>query len=856
MAELAGFDVIVEAHIDTIVDFINQYPFTNPIDGQPIYVLGGPFSTDLNVNLGGSLGTVPMRLILSFELEPVIHQPLAKLVASFEGGASISAPPSLNHIGGTLTLTAKLTLASPPSANAQQATLPQTPVLDISASAVDVALDAQTRSTVDAALGTGTADLLQNALNDAITLLLPFMPVVKLPTAGAGFTVALGQDSTDPTVLAALPALAWIDAETMGLFGYYRAAATGGDVAIKTTGDLGTENEEFCYGQPGPVSVLPGRRLAVLMSPGAFHQVIACPAIRQNVVRSLVLQQELPVWEFWVRSQQGAEIRQQMMANFGAYLVEERPNYPGFNNIGNLLDAVEADIQRDVDAEVIRRATRCENAWIDSTVAAGPETVSGQQAVDDAVPPPCGSGSVVVTLIRADPYAEHDVRPSLSRLAVDFAAGKITVDYFVDGVVDLITGNVAFSVSGTIDIVFSVTWDGQLAVEVTPETPHPHVTGTGLTGAFIDILNGLFSGVWNALMMFLALEVKAELAATIKAFLSKQGALWPSHTPRPVPAPTPQPLPNRLVDVEVEPESLFAAVLVCRDLRFNDFNPSLVIDITYDSRTASDAAPQQGKIVLPATEWGCKGAEFQTVRTFWDETWRVRARLRDAPLPITVLDWQIELGNFSWNTLGLANVRFFDPRPSWSGNPVEIQDGVLTLDGEVEHLNQLLLPYLHGPLSAAQVPITISGDAVNGWQIGVSGTEGNFYLRLSADARDGDGKLWHAETVIYHIGDQLQVPPEYSAYKADCDAKYAKWWRLRLDSFHLAGITPVAPGQPVMDGATREAIAVSTLVSSGDPTALQQLTTAYERYGPSFLSHIGQVAPLQLGNTGGSEGLT
>jgi hypothetical protein len=853
MAELAGFDVIVEAHIDTIVDFINQYPFTNPIDGQPIYLLGGPFSTDLNVNLGGALGTVPMRLILSFDLEAVVHQPLANLVATFEGGASISAPPSLSHIGGQVTLTAKLKLASPPSPpGALQTTLPQTPVLDISASAVNVDVGASTRSTVDAALGTGAADLLQGALNNAFEFLLPALPVVKLPTAGAGFTVALGQDSSDPTVLAALPALAWIDAETMGLFGYYRAAATGGDISIKTAGDLGTEQEEFCYGQPGPVEVMPGRRSAILMSPEAFEQVIACPAIRQNVVPSLLLNQELPLWGEWVVSQQGAEIRQQMMANFGAYALEERQKDPGLNDLA-LWVRVELDIQRDIDAEVNRRATADAKAWINSAAAAGPETVSGQQAVVDATPPPCGNGTVEVARIPVD-HAQSDVHPRLRRLAVELAAGKITADYRVDGLVELLPGDVEFSVSGTIDIVLSVTWDGRLAVEATAETPRPNIHGTGLTGTFIIALEGLFSGFWNGLMAFLALVLQGKLNAAITAFLTQKGVLWPSGTPKPIPAPTPQPLPNRLVDVEIEPESLFAAVLVCRELRFNDFHPSLVIDVTHDSRTASDVAPMQGKIALPATEWGCKAAEFRTVRTFWDETWSVRARLRDAPLPITILDWQIVLGNFSWETLG--NARFLDPRPSWSGNPAEIQDGVVTLEGEVEHLDHVLLPYLHGPLSAARVPITVSGDAVNGWQIGASGTEGNFYLRLSADAKDGDGKLWHAETVIYHIGDQLEVPPEYLAYKADCDAKYAKWWRLRLDSLHLVGIATVTPGQPVMNGETREAIAVSTLVSGGDPTALQQLATASERYGPSFLSQLGQVAPLQLGNAGGSEGLT
>jgi hypothetical protein len=52
MPELAGFDVIGEVHLDTVVDLVNLAPVTNPVDGKAIYLFGGPFSTDLNVDLG------------------------------------------------------------------------------------------------------------------------------------------------------------------------------------------------------------------------------------------------------------------------------------------------------------------------------------------------------------------------------------------------------------------------------------------------------------------------------------------------------------------------------------------------------------------------------------------------------------------------------------------------------------------------------------------------------------------------------------------------------------------------------------------------------------------------------------
>jgi hypothetical protein len=85
MVDLAGFDVIGEIHIETVVDLVNLSPVTNPVDGKSILLLGGPFSTDFSVPLG-SLGTPTIRLTLSAELQPVIHQPLTRVVISFDGG--------------------------------------------------------------------------------------------------------------------------------------------------------------------------------------------------------------------------------------------------------------------------------------------------------------------------------------------------------------------------------------------------------------------------------------------------------------------------------------------------------------------------------------------------------------------------------------------------------------------------------------------------------------------------------------------------------------------------------------------------------------------------------------------------
>jgi hypothetical protein len=89
VTELAGFDVIAEAHLDTIIDLVNYVmPFTNPLDGKVIYPFGGPVMTDLNVDLGSS-GVVTMRGILEAKLEPIVHQPLARLPITVTGGSMV-----------------------------------------------------------------------------------------------------------------------------------------------------------------------------------------------------------------------------------------------------------------------------------------------------------------------------------------------------------------------------------------------------------------------------------------------------------------------------------------------------------------------------------------------------------------------------------------------------------------------------------------------------------------------------------------------------------------------------------------------------------------------------------------------
>ena len=813
MRELAGFDVIGEVHIETITDLINRVPVTNPVDGKAIYLFGGPFSTDIRVDLGPRIGTLTFRLLLHAEFEPQPHQALTKLLISFEGGAELAAPVELRRLGGQLSALVPVSCLIP---SGPPGPAPHVPSFQFEATHPDVHLDLPTRDAADHEFGPGGADHLEDALRGALAAFLSSAGTISLPLMG--FTVVPGQDSHSPTQLAAPPTAAWIDATTLGVFGYYRSSATGGNVWAKTTGDLEQPHEEFFYSRPGLFSVVPGRRVALLLSADAFDMVIACPAVQTQVVRQLVFQREHPRWVDFVRSHYGDEIERDMAPRLGAHYLEELKKDPG-RDVQTYLDRAKADIAKDVENEIERRATADETTWLDGG--------SAVREVALATPAPCGAGAVEVARIPVA-VAQGDLVPILRRLQVRLSQGKIAVEFLVNGMIELLPGDVSFSVAGELDITILVDDLGRTNVKVAALPLNVNVNGSGATGTVIDVLKAFFGDIWTILMTFVSVHLDGQMTQLI------QDVGFPTSLP---PIPQPAAVSGRLVDIQFEAEHVFLCGLVCREPRWNEFNPALLVDAVLESETRSDAPEITSPVEMPATAWGCKATSFVATRTFWDETYVVRARLRDAPVPATVVAFNLELGNFSWNTIG--NGRFRDVRPRWTYQPQKLADGQLTLAGEVEHLDPLLLPELHGPLTHAQVPVTVSGDADNGWRVTLRGTDGNFYVRFAADVLDGDENLWHGETFIIHHGDRVHLPDEYFSHKRDCDARFGSWLRESLDSVTgLVATGHVAPGQPVMDEEVRDASLVRTLVEAGSPTALLRAASAADRHGAGFILQV------------------
>jgi hypothetical protein len=828
MPDLAGFDVVGEIHLETISDLLNLVPLTNPVDGKSIYLLGGPFSTDVNVDLG-PVGTLTFRLMLEAELEPMQHRPLTRIGIAFQGGSSLGSERGLGHVSGQLSVDVPMNFAP-----LLPGGRPLVPTFQFAFVAPNVVLDAQTRSLADSSLGSGGADRLINGLRSALAKLLASLGTVSLPIMG--FTIVPSVDSSDPLQLSAPPSIAWIDAKTLGVFGYYRAAATGGDVSRKTTSDLGQPHEEFFYDRPGLFPTVAGRRIAILFSPDAFVRVIGCPAVRTSVVRQLVFNREHASWVDWVRRNDGDRISQDINAqHLIAYYLDEMQNHPD-ESTQQHYDKAKERVQKDIDTAIDGEASGQEDAWLNSAAPAGPETDPGQEAIESAVPLPCGQGAVEITR-RSVEHAQSDLVPMLRRLEVKLGNGAIPATFHADGLLEVITGDISFTGDGEIDVTITVDDFGHIISSYKVQTPNIDVSASGFTGSVLGFLRSIFSEeAWQALLVLLSLIVQQK----INDAMAKQ-------FPQTIAVNLPQQLfPTRMAEVKIDPTGLFVAALVCREQRWNEFNPALIVTATLDSRTRDDEPEVDGSIHFNATAWGCPEAKFWTKRTFWNETYTVRARLRDAPLPVTVTGWQAQLGNFSWNSI--AGSAVLDARPMWSSRPVAVRGGRLTLSGQVEHLDTLMSPYLHGPLTPADVPIDVSGDTNSGWQVALRGADGNYYLRFAVDVVDGDGKQWHGETFIVHEGDHLQMQPEYDQYKADCDAKTAEAIHRRITSAaRVVGVGRVRPGQPVTSELALQATTIRTLIAADANSAFRQLAAAGARYGPTLYRQIGHIQPLELG---------
>jgi len=257
MANLAGFDTILEFSRGFVEDTFLSTSRGVLAGGDKDDTFAPPFSWSLTFPVVSTVATAQI-IIQNVHLSATPQTTDIAIRFEFSGSSLMLPffPQPLSQLAGSMTLSGRLALAL----DDKRVTL----VLETGSVNVTCDFDAASKSLMNsqfanlaAWIKNGAEGMLQSQIRSVPTATLGPLPL----------TVNTLTASEDPTVVNAMPALRWIDGETLGIFGQYRIAPLG-NPALKTTGDLDPTVR---------------RGIAILYSEAGFEQVWAHPSIRSYV---------------------------------------------------------------------------------------------------------------------------------------------------------------------------------------------------------------------------------------------------------------------------------------------------------------------------------------------------------------------------------------------------------------------------------------------------------------------------------------------------------------------------------------------------------------------------------------------
>lgn len=815
--ETAGFDVIGEVALDSIRDMVDGEQVTLPSGGDPFYLLGGPFLLELPVTLPNLPGTAQVRVFCEAGLEAVPRTPECRMTLTLSGGSVTSGATTVAHLGGTATATGSLVFAADTRPEALLNSY--IPSVSFSSAAVMLALDTGTRSSVDSAFGSGMAQALEEGLQQAAQDWFRTLPQRTIDAMS--FAVVPGVASEDPRQLSAVPQLMWIDADTLGVFGYYDAVAVGGDVSRKIDSDITQATQEFMYNQPGSLfPAVSARRLALIFSPRGFHQVVGCPILRRGVVRSLVEKTRLQEFIDQTHNEMFDQyVSEEEQKNLLRYWFEDKDLYA--KSPVDALAKAKEHIGADAQGRVVEEARRRLGAWLD-----GP---AGQAAIATATPPPCGTGTV-----QADrqhmPDPLGDVITTLRRLDVRLGTGFVDIEAQADGDLPLCG---SYAVRQSTAAYIGVNSFGTVVTTMKPSEAQVDISKDPVCEVATAALLGLFVGpFWASVLSYVGFDLAASVGEKLiaQAISAKTPAQSPSYTPS-------LPAWAVLTDIAIDPSGVRSTALVARRQRFNDNRRRVELVPSLKSREPT-GAPQPGRLHVEATSWGCPASDFSYTRSTFASVFAVKLIAVNLPLPVTVTGWRVDLGNFSYV---LGSVR--DPRPTWAGGTAAVTAPTTLLSGEVWHPE----PPPKGAFTHRDdVSVGCSSENDMAWEFRFDGQDGNFYVRIDVDLTDGDGAHYGGSTFVTVNGDEIVVESAYDDWTADCERKFYTALKDAMDrTSPKVGQGHVGPGVAQEGGQVVVALAVQDALQRREPTAFAQLHDAVEQFGPAFIDEVGAL-PVHL----------
>jgi hypothetical protein len=296
MSNLAGYDVIIEMARHTIKDMINHEPIKLS-NGGTAYLFGGPFSLYLPLQMNG-FGSGHFNTICEVSFEAITRSQNCRIKMQLKSASIQFGSLIIKRVSGEATAQVPIFVGTQPNTpnNPSGTPIQYYPGAELTASTTIFMFntDDGTKHRVKTQIGASASDGLEKAIGFALDYWLRSQGD-KLSDKFS-VQVVPGKDSRNPNQLSAQPDLMWIDEDTLGIFGYYRKDAFGGNRFSKFDSDIHQTQDEYLYVDTrlfGSVPV-PAKRFSVLISPAGFEQTIACPTIRNKFAREAVKEREKP----------------------------------------------------------------------------------------------------------------------------------------------------------------------------------------------------------------------------------------------------------------------------------------------------------------------------------------------------------------------------------------------------------------------------------------------------------------------------------------------------------------------------------------------------------------------------------
>jgi hypothetical protein len=240
MAHLAGYDVVFEISRLILQQAVYTATFDDqdPLDPTGKTTIVKSFTPPFSMHRTGAFLDDRLTLDLIVRSVSVAAQPGGpgvKLTLGFEKSSIQGSFGVASLLAGAIDVMCQMSATQPMDARFdQERTGTSFIAVDFSNNSVNVTFEDPSRATLASKIGDSKVDVLRVVMQ--LTLSNEFKNRGATPS-GFGFHIASAGDSDGAQELTAPPDLSWIDAETLGVFGYYRAGARGGDVSLKMVSD-------------------------------------------------------------------------------------------------------------------------------------------------------------------------------------------------------------------------------------------------------------------------------------------------------------------------------------------------------------------------------------------------------------------------------------------------------------------------------------------------------------------------------------------------------------------------------------------------------------------------------------------